>query len=97
MFLWTAATNFRMVRLLCNANSYNYDEDSEAVVPRCSVEKAKACNFIKKETLVQVSSCEFLGIFKNTFFYKTPPVAASEENQFMKVRFSNEILTKAVA
>ena len=37
--------------------------------------QALACNFFKKESLVQVFSCE---IFKNTFFYKTPPVAASE-------------------
>ena len=28
----------------------------------------KACNFIKKETLAQVFSCEFCEIFKNTFF-----------------------------
>ena len=27
-----------------------------------------ACNFIKKETLAQVFSCEFCGISKNTFF-----------------------------
>ena len=27
-----------------------------------------ACIFIKKETLVQVLSCEFCEIFKNTFF-----------------------------
>ena len=31
-------------------------------------------NFTKKET--QVFSCEFCEIFKNTFFYKTLPVAA---------------------
>ena len=36
-----------------------------------------ACNFIKKETLAQVFSCEFCKISKNTFFYRTPPVAAS--------------------
>ena len=35
------------------------------------------CNFIKKETLVQVFSCEFCEISKNTFLTKTPPVAAS--------------------
>ena len=29
---------------------------------------ARACNFIKKETLVQVFSCEFYKILKNTFF-----------------------------
>ena len=27
-----------------------------------------ACSFIKKETLAQVFSCEFLEISKNTFF-----------------------------
>ena len=32
-----------------------------------------ACSFIKKETLKQVFSCEFWEIFKNTFFYRTPP------------------------
>ena len=37
----------------------------------------KACNFIKKETLAQVFSCEFCEISKNTFFYRTSPVAAS--------------------
>ena len=34
-------------------------------------------NFIKKESLVQVFSCEFCEISKYTFFYRTP-VAASE-------------------
>ena len=37
----------------------------------------KACNFIKKETLAQVFSCGFCEISKNTFSYRTPPVAAS--------------------
>ena len=37
-----------------------------------------ACNFIKKETLAQVFSCEFCDISKNTFFYRTPPLAASD-------------------
>ena len=34
--------------------------------------------FIKKETLAQLFSCEFCKIFKNTFFNRTPLVAASE-------------------
>ena len=34
-------------------------------------------NFIKKETLVQVFSCEFCKFSKNTFSYITPPLAAS--------------------
>ena len=37
----------------------------------------QASNFIKKETLAQMFSCEFCEIFKTTFFYRTPPVAAS--------------------
>ena len=36
-----------------------------------------ACNFIKKKTLQQVFSCEFSEIYKNTFYYRTPLVAAS--------------------
>ena len=40
--------------------------------------RPEACKFIKKETLAQVFSCEFCEILKNTFFYRTPPMAASE-------------------
>ena len=39
--------------------------------------KLEACNFIKKETLAQVFSCEFCDISKNTCSYRTPPVGAS--------------------
>ena len=35
------------------------------------------CNFIQKETATQVFSCEYYEIFKNTLFYRTPPMAAS--------------------
>ena len=38
---------------------------------------AKACNFITKETLPQVFSCEFCEISKNPFFRRIPLVAAS--------------------
>ena len=37
----------------------------------------KVAGFIKIETLAQVFSCEFCEISKNTFSYRTPPVAAS--------------------
>ena len=37
----------------------------------------EACNFIKKDTLAHVSSCEFYKISNNTFFYRTFLVAAS--------------------
>ena len=39
--------------------------------------QASVCNFIKKETLAQVFSCEFCEVSKNTFSYRTPPVASS--------------------
>ena len=39
-------------------------------------------NFIKKEALAQVFSCKFCKIWKNTFFYRTPPVAASECEEY---------------
>ena len=50
---------------------------TEAVARSCFVKKAEACNFIEKETQAQVFSCEFYEISKNTFPYRTPPVAAS--------------------
>ena len=39
--------------------------------------KVAGPNFIKRETLAQVSSCEFSGISKNSFSHRTPLVAAS--------------------
>ena len=42
-----------------------------------SLQRFQACNFIKKETLAQVFSCEFYEIFKNTFFTELPRTTAS--------------------
>ena len=42
---------------------------------------AEACNFIQTETLVQVFSNEFCGIFKYTFFDRTRSVAASDNTR----------------
>ena len=39
--------------------------------------EAEACNFIKKEALAQGFSCESSEIAKNTFSFRTLPVAAS--------------------
>ena len=39
-------------------------------------------NFFKKETPAQVFSCKFCEIIKNTFFYRTLPVAASGARSF---------------
>ena len=44
--------------------------------------RPQACNFIKKETLAQVFSCEFCNISKNTFSYRTPLVTASRPSFF---------------
>ena len=41
------------------------------------LKKSQACNFIKKNSLVQVFSYEFGEISKDIFFHGTPPVAAS--------------------
>ena len=40
------------------------------------------CKFIKKETLPLMFSCEFCDLFKNTFLYRTPLVAASDNTIF---------------
>ena len=42
--------------------------------------EAEACNFINKETLAQVFSCEFCDIWKNTFFIEHLWATASEEH-----------------
>ena len=42
-----------------------------------SFKRRKACNFIEKDSLAQLFSCTFGKISKNTFFYRTPPVANS--------------------
>ena len=46
----------------------------------------EAWTFIKKEALAQVFSCEFCEISKNTFSYKTPPLADS-----IPLKFQSEI------
>ena len=52
---------------------------------------AEACNFIKKETLALVFSCQFCKIFKNTFFYWIPMVTASVKYEYtVNARFTQE-------
>ena len=58
-------------------------QNTEAVVQSWP----KACNFIRKETLTQVFSCQFCEIFKNTFFRRTPLVAASENSYQSNFRY----------
>ena len=58
----------------------NSQEDTCARVSFLLKLQAGACKFIKKETLAQLSSCEFSKITKNTFFYGTHLVAASNQS-----------------
>ena len=46
---------------------------AEAATGGVLQKKPEVCHFIKKEILQQAFSCEFCEIFKNTFFYRTPP------------------------
>ena len=62
---------------------------AEAFIRRCSAKKSfrpvillkresnKDCNYIIKENLAQVLSCEFCKVFENTFIHRTPPVTGS--------------------
>ena len=73
--------------------SQNSQENSYASVSfLIKLQAWGSCNFIKKETLSEVFSCEFCEltpaqvfpcklceISKNTFFHRTPPVAASKK------------------
>ena len=43
----------------------------------------RPATLLKKETLAQVFSCTFCEISKNTFFYRTPPVAASPNRGYL--------------
>ena len=50
----------------------------------------KVFNFVKKDTLAQVFSCEFCEISKNTFFYRIVLVAASiDRRKNLLRRYSN--------
>ena len=58
--------------------SQNSQENTYARVSFLTKLQAEACNFIKKETMVQVFPYEFcVFISKNTFSDRTPPVDAS--------------------
>ena len=71
---------------------------SKAVVWRCSVEKlfleilhnsqenTRVCNFIKKETLALVFSCEFREIYNNTIFMEHIRVTASGSHKIIEIK-----------
>ena len=47
----------------------------------------KVCIFIKKETLIQVISCEYCEILKNTSFYRTPPLHYTFPKSYVMIEF----------
>ena len=51
-----------------------YDKNSRQTMAN---HRFEACNFIKKEALAQVFSCEFCEIHKSTSYYRISLVAAS--------------------
>ena len=59
--------------------SENLQENTCARVSFLIKLQAEVYKFIKKETLGQMSPCEFYKISKITFFYRTPLVAASDQ------------------
>ena len=85
------------------ATSQSNIDDAEAVTRMCFVKEVfiqisqniheniwpEACNFIKKQTLKQVFSCEFCEIFKNTFLYRIPLVATSDSGSESELVYHN--------
>ena len=57
-------------------------DERERYATRCDT-RSEACNFIKKETLAQVFSCDFCEIFQNTFFTEHLRATASENHYLL--------------
>ena len=99
---------WRRCALYQRCNHWNcWLRSSEPVVHRCSVKRVflkisqnsqenrpETCNFIKKETVEQVFSCEFHEIFKNTFFHRTHLVAASRISFRDKIRGEKNVFCR---
>ena len=80
---WTEAVVQRCsIKKLFIEISQNSKESTCARVSFLIKLQAEAYNFIKKETLAQLFSCEFCKISKNTFFYRTPLEAASAKSWY---------------
>ena len=59
--------------------------------------RPQACNFIKKETLTQVLSCEFCEISRNSFNYRTPLGDCFKiliHSEKMKAKYMKEVAWK---
>ena len=60
-----------------NRHYHFFCEISQPLWTIISKSGLKASNFIKKVIPTPMFSCEYFEIFKNSFLYKTPPVAAT--------------------
>ena len=56
-----------MKKAVLEISQNSQEKSSTRVFFLNKVARLQPCNFIKKETLAQVLSCEFCEIFKNTF------------------------------
>ena len=63
------------MRVLMNLRHFNQNRQKVPRLIRALPAYFRPCNFIKKETLAQMFSCEICEIFINAFFYRTTPVA----------------------
>ena len=77
-------------------NLQNLQENTCAWVSFLIKLQASVCNFIKKEALAQVFSCEFCEISTNTFSYKIPPVTASVSQKWNAKAFLGPCKTSKI-
>ena len=86
-----AATRIVLWKKVLLEISQNLQENTRARVSFL-IKLQEACNFIKKETLARVFSCEFCQIFKNIFSLRTLPLATSVNQAFIKNIWENQVL-----
>ena len=82
-WIWNINQNLNMVLLIQKQSPEVFWKKG---VPQNSQENTcTRVSFFNKveETLAQVFSCEFCESFKNTFFYRTPPVAVSPNRGYL--------------
>ena len=89
--MWECSRPPRTSKTACAQKYITNDRSSPSEV-FCKEGILKISPKNEKETLAQMFSCEFCEIFQNTFFHRTPPVAASEMN-WVIMDLTNELGT----
>ena len=82
---WVSSNRSSRPKVLCKRCSYKFHK-----IHRTPVPKHVACNFIKKETMTQVFSCEICEISKSTFSYRTSPMATSAVSRQNNLPFDSQ-------